>query len=92
MDAFFNAGFQEELQKLGFVIPPSALSVGVPVALGTVLSGLAFYDYLKGKKLDPKLTPEFITGTKEDQVTSRSTVKDLLAERPLIRPVVPVIL
>lgn len=90
MDASFNTGFAKELDKLGFVIPPSALAVGIPIALGTAFSGLALYDHIKGKKLDPKIDGEFIAGTKDDQVTSRAAVKDLLAKRPLIRPVVPV--
>jgi len=90
MNASFATGFREELQKVGFAIPPAALSVGVPVAIGTALSGLALYDYLKGKKLDPKLTKEFITGKKGEEVTARKAIKELLEERPLIRPVVPV--
>jgi hypothetical protein len=90
MDASFNAGFREELEKIGFAIPPSALSVGVPIAVGTALSGLAIYDYLKGKKLDPKITQEFVTGTKGDQVTSSKAIKEILQAKPLLRPVVPV--
>lgn len=89
MDSVFTA-FQDELQKAGIAIPASAVSVGVPIAIGTALSGVALYDLLKSKKLDPKITREFIAGTEDEQVTSRKVVKQLLKEKPLIRPVVSV--
>ena len=88
MDSVFTTAFQEELQKVGIALP--AASVAVPVAIGTALSGVALYDLLKSKKLDPKITKEFITGTKDEQVTSSKAVKELLKEKPLIRPVVSV--
>lgn len=88
MDSAITTGFREELQKIGFTMPP--MGVVAPVAVGTALSGLALYDFLKSRKLKPDLGPDFITGTKEDQVKSREAIKQLLEERPLIRPVVPV--
>lgn len=88
MNDSFNAGFREELQKVGFTLPPPA--VVVPITVGTALSGLALYDILKSRKLDPKITKEFITGTTEEQVTSSKAIRELLKDRPLIRPVVPV--
>lgn len=88
MNDVISGAFRDELQKVGVALPPAG--VAVPVALGTALSGLALYDFIKGRQLDPKLTREFITGEGEEQVTSRKAIKELLEKRPLIRPVVPV--
>ncbi len=88
MDDLVRSAFQDELQKLG--ISPAVFQIGVPVALGTAFSGLALYDWIKQKKLNPHLTTEAILGTKGEQTPARKAIKQLLSEKPLIRPVIPV--
>jgi len=90
MNTLVANGFIEEMEKVGMPIPPTVLRVGIPATIGAALAAVSIADYFKSRKLDPKITPEFITGTPDNQVTSRTAIKDLLEKRPLIRPVVTV--